>query len=247
MFRASLSLAIALMMTAAVQAEELFVSAAASLTDVMKDLGARFEKQSHLKVILNFGASSMLARQIEESAPADVFISADEAQMDRVARLIAPETRRDLLTNTLVVIVSKNSSLHLIKLDDLTKPEVTRIALADPKAVPAGIYAREVLTKAKLWENAEAKIVPVENVRAALAVVEAGNADAGFVYLTDAMTSNKVQIAFAMPKELAPKIVYPMALVANSAHPELARRFLTFLETDETAEVFRRFGFGIAP
>jgi molybdate transport system substrate-binding protein len=246
MIRYFLSLAFAAAMTTSAVADELFVSAAASLTDALKDLGARFEKQTATKVTLNFGASSLLARQIEENAPVDVFISADEAQMDRVQKQIAPDTRTDLLTNKLVVIVRKDFPQRLDDLSDLAKPECSRIALADPNSVPAGVYAREVLTKAKLWEKVEAKIVPAENVRATLAVVEAGNADAGFVYKTDAMTSNSIRLALEMPPELAPRIVYPMAMVSSSTNRDKATRFLAYLKSPEAVEVFQRLGFGMA-
>jgi molybdate transport system substrate-binding protein len=195
---------------------------------------------------LNLGASSMLARQIEEGAPADVFISADEAQMDRLHKQIAPETRKDLLTNKLVVVIRSDSSARIDELADLTKASFARIALADPQAVPAGVYAREVLKKAGLWEKIEAKIVPAESVRAALAVVEAGNADAACVYKTDALSSSKVRVALQIPAELAPKIVYPMAILANSAHRVDAGRFLEFLKSDEAVQVFEKLGFGIA-
>ncbi len=234
-------------LSGSLQAEEIFVSAAASLTDALKEIAPRFEKESGVKVVLNFGASSLLAKQIEEGAPADVFISADEAQMDRLQKQIALETRRDLLTNILVLVVRQDSTLRLEKLADLSGNAVTRIALADPKSVPAGVYAREVLMKAKLWDAIATKIVPAENVRATLAVVEAGNADAGFVYKTDAMTSTKVRVALEIPAEFAPKIVYPMAVLANAANPAPATKFLEFLKTEQSAQTFRRLGFGLAP
>ena len=141
-------LLIALLFTSAtaipLHAEELLVSAAASLTDALKEIGAKFEKESNTKVVFNFGASSMLARQIEEGAPADVFFSADEAQMNRLQNKIAPATRCDLLTNVLVVIARKDSAQNLTELSDLAKPEVARIVIADPQGVPAGVYAKEV-------------------------------------------------------------------------------------------------------
>jgi molybdate transport system substrate-binding protein len=242
-------LLIALLFTSAtaipLHAEELLVSAAASLTDALKEIGAKFEKESNTKVVFNFGASSMLARQIEEGAPADVFFSADEAQMNRLQNKIAPATRCDLLTNVLVVIARKDSAQNLTELSDLAKPEVARIVIADPQGVPAGVYAKEVLTKAKLWDRIEPKVAPVENVRAALAVVEAGNADTGFVYKTDAMISAKVRIVLEIPVEFAPKIVYPAAIVAGSPHQDQAQRFLAFLKTEEAGQIFRRLGFGI--
>jgi molybdate transport system substrate-binding protein len=231
--------------TIPLHAEELLVSAATSLTDALKEIGAKFEKESNTKVVFNFGASSMLARQIEEGAPADIFFSADEAQMNRIQNKIAPATRCDLLTNVLVVIVGKDSAQKLNQLSDLAKPEVTRIGIADPRAVPAGVYAKQVLTQAKLWEKIEPKIAPTENVRATLAVVEAGNADAGFVYKTDAMISGKVRVALEIPSKFAPKIVYPAAIVADSRHQDEAQRFLAFLKTEEVGQIFRRSGFGV--
>ena len=230
-----------------VHAEELLVSAAASLTDALIDIGAMFKKESNAKVTFNFGSSSMLARQIEEGAPADVFISADEAQMNRLQNKIVPPTRCDLLTNVLVVIARKDSTQDLSQLSDLAKREIMRIAIADPQGVPAGVYAKEVLTKAELWKRIEHKIVPAENVRAVLAVVQTGNADAGFVYKTDTMISKKVKIALEIPVELAPKIVYPAAIVAGSRHQEQGQRFVAFLKTEEAGQVFRRQGFGIIP
>jgi len=245
MIRLLVALVFALGTNVPLHAEELFVSAAASLTDALKEIGAKFEKESNIKIVFNFGASSMLARQIEEGAPADVFFSADEAQMNRLQNKIVSATRCDLLTNVLVVIALKDSAQNLSRLSDLAKPEVTRIAIADPQGVPAGVYTKEVLTKAKLWDKIEPKIAPTENVRATLAVMEAGNADAGFVYKTDAMISAKVRIALQIPAEFAPKIVYPAAIVAGSRHQDQAQRFLAFLKTEEAGQIFRRLGFGL--
>jgi len=245
MIRLLVALAFASATAIPVHAEDLLVSAAASLTDALKEIGAKFEKASNTKVVFNFGASSMLARQIEEGAPADIFLSADEAQMNRLQNKIVPTTRADLLTNVLVVIARKDSAQNLSQLSDLTKPKITRIAIADPQGVPAGVYAKEVLVKAKLWDKIEPKIAPTENVRATLAVVEAGNADAGFVYKTDAMTSTKVRIALEIPAEFAPKIVYPAAIMAGSQHQDQAQRFLAFLKAEESSQIFRRLGFGI--
>jgi molybdate transport system substrate-binding protein len=245
MLRHLLYLALATALARPVIADEMFVSAAASLTDALKDLAARFEDQTGVRIVLNFAASALLARQIEENAPVDVFISADEAQMDRVQKQIAAETRTDLLTNKLVVIVRKDFALHLDNLGDLATPECRRIALANPKVVPAGVYAREVLTQAGLWEKLESKIVPTENVRATLAVVEAGNADAGFVYKTDAMTSHSVRLGLEVPPSLSPRIVYPVAILATSTHRDQAARFLAYLKSPEAVQVFERLGFGI--
>lgn len=160
---------------------EITVFAAASLTDGLKQTAAAYEKKSGNKIIFNFGASSTLARQIEAGAPADIFFSADEAQMDTLARrgLIDPTTRRDRLGNSLVVVVPRDSVLQIRSADDLTNVVVKRIALADPQAVPAGVYAKAWLGKLHLWPAVEPKVIPTENVRAALAAVASGNVDAG--------------------------------------------------------------------
>jgi len=140
-------------------AADLHVFAAASLTDAMKQVGASFEKESRINVSFNFGASNLLARQTEEGAPADVFVSADEAKMDQLqkAGLINSSSRRDLLGNSLVIVAPADSSLTIGTTADLLKPGIRKIALADPTAVPAGIYAREFLTHEGLWEKLKAK------------------------------------------------------------------------------------------
>src|SRR5262249_16190043 len=146
-----------------------------------------YEKQSSDKIVFNFAASSMLARQITERAPADIFFSADEAKMDDLqkAGLIVNDTRRDMLSKSLVIVVPNDSQLT-IKTPENLLSKTQKIAVADPRAVPAGIYTKEYLSGIGLWDKLESKIVPTENVRAALAAVESGNVDAGFVYRTDA-------------------------------------------------------------
>src|SRR6478736_1345497 len=193
---------------------EVNVYAAASLTDVMKEIAANYKKESTDKIVFNFGASSLLARQIIERAPADIFFSADEAKMDDLqkAGLIVTETRRDLLSNSLVIIVPNDSNLAIASPEELVG-KTQKIAIADPRAVPAGIYTKEYLSGLGLWDKLESKMVPTENVRAALAAVESGNVDAGFVYKTDANISKKVKIAFSVPIEKGPAIRYPVAII----------------------------------
>ena len=234
-------------MIASVDADELLVSAAASLTDVMKELGARHEKQTGDKLIFNFGGSSLLARQIEEGVPADIFVSADEAQMDRLEKADQLErgTRRDLLTNALVIVGRQDSPLRINSVADLASSNVWRIAIADLQSVPAGIYARQLLANAGVWERVRDKIVPAENVRATLAIIQSGNADLGIVYTTDAAASRATHVLFNAPAELSPKITYPVAVMANSAHSVAAKRFLTFLKSGEAAQIFQRAGFGV--
>ena len=152
------------------------VFAAASLTDVLKETATAYEKQSGDKISFNFGASSLLERQIEEGGPADIFFSADEAKMDALAAkdLILKETRKSRLSNSLVIVTSADSELKIPSPSDLTSPKVRRIALADPKAVLTGVFSKAFLEKEKLWLDVEPKVVPVDNVRAALAAVESG-------------------------------------------------------------------------
>ena len=232
-----------------VRAAEVDVFAAASLTDSLRQIATAYEKQSGDKIIFNFGASSTLARQIEAGAPADIFFSADEAKMDALEKkgLIDAATRKDRLGNSLVVVVPADSTLSIQSARDLTNTSVEKIALADPKAVPAGVYAKAWLEQQHLWSAVETKIVPTENVRAALAAVESGNVAAGIVYKTDAGISKKVKVAYQVPLKDAPDIIYPLALVKETRQPKAARKFLEYLESADVSNIFEKFGFSIRP
>lgn len=253
MFRKTISplftLALLLSFAPLANAETLHVFAAASLTDAMKEIATGFEKDTPNKVVFNFGASSTLARQIEEGAPADVFFSADEAKMDGLEKkgLILKETRKSKLSNALVIVVTSDSTLTISKAADLADAKVKRVALADPKTVPAGVYAKEYLTKLKLWSAIEPKVVPTDNVRACLAAVESGNVEAGIVYKTDAAISKKVKVAYEVPKAEGPDISYPLAVVKEAKQPEAAKAFLHYLESDTAKNVLVRFGFIVRP
>ena len=226
-------------------ASEVSVSAASSLTEAMQEFAAAWQKAGGERVVLNFGASSLLARQIEEGAPADLFLSADEAKMDDLDKknLVVRETRRSLLSNTLVIVVAEKGSPAIASAEDLARPAVRVLALAEPGSVPAGIYAREYLVKKGLWDRVSARVVPTENVRAALAAVESGNADAAIVYRTDALVSKKVRVAYEVPLADGPRISYPVAVVKSARNPEGARRFLAFLASADGLAIFRRHGF----
>jgi molybdate transport system substrate-binding protein len=223
---------------------EVNVYAAASLTDAMKEIAVNYEKQSGDKIVFNFGASSLLVRQIMERAPADIFFSADEAKMDELqkAGLIASETRRDLLSNWLVIVVPSDSKLTFAPPAELMSRSL-KVAIADSRAVPAGIYTKEYLTGLGLWQRLESKIVPTENVRAALAAVESGNVDAGFVYHTDAKISKRVKIVFTVAIEQGPVIRYPVALVKDARNKSAAENFLHHLQSKSARTVFEQYGF----
>ena len=234
-----------LLMALSARAAEITVFAAASLTDALKQIAAAYAQESGDKVIFNFGASSTLARQIEEGAPADIFFSADEAKMDGLAKkgLIALDTRKSRLGNALVVVIPSDSALEIKGAADLTNAAVKKIALADTKAVPAGVYAKAWLEKQQLWPVIEPKVVPTENVRGALAAVESGNVEAGVVYKTDAGISKKVKVAYEVPADDAPKISYPMALTKESKSPDVAKKFLEYLNSPAAGKVFETYGF----
>jgi molybdate transport system substrate-binding protein len=236
---------IAALLPAAARAVEVQVFAAASLTDALREIAATYEKSEGDRVVLNLGASSALARQIQEGAPADLFLSADEAKMDSLEKkkLLLPGTRRSVLSNTLVIVVPDDSSLKISDAKDLAAPGIRAIALAEPQSVPAGIYAREYLRKRGIWSKVIDRVVPTENVRAALAAVESGNVDAGIVYKTDAGISKKVRIAYEVPRADGPVISYPFAVVAEAGQPAAARKFLTYLESPAALAVFRKYGF----
>jgi molybdate transport system substrate-binding protein len=226
------------------RAGEITVFAAASLTDSLRQAAAHYEKDSGDKIIFNFGASSTLARQIEEGAPADIFLSADEAKMDGLEKkgLIESATRKSRLGNVLVVVVAADSALQIQSAGDLTNASIQKIALADPRAVPAGVYAKAWLEKQQLWSVIEPKVVPAENVRGALAAVEAGNVAAGVVYKTDAGISKKVKVVYEVPAADAPVISYPLALVKDSKQPEAAKKFLNYLDSAAAGDIFKQFG-----
>lgn len=228
---------------------ELTVFAAASLSDALKDLAKSYQTRSGDRLVFNFGASSTLALQIKNGAPADLFFSADEAKLDDLAKagLLATDTRRSLLSNTLVIVVSADRAASVSNPADLGKTNVRRIALAEPQTVPAGIYAKQYLQKIGLWLQLRDKVVPTENVRACLAAVEAGNVDAGVVYKTDALVSNKVKIAYEISVHDGPQISYPLAVLKESPRAEAARKFATFLGSDQARAVFTRYGFLAAP
>jgi molybdate transport system substrate-binding protein len=201
-------------------ADEILVSAAASLTDVLKEIATGYQAKSKHTAKFNFGPSSGLARQIEEGAPVDMFFSADLPQMDNLDKngRLEPGTRKNLLSNQLVIIVPADSKLALSSPKDLLKADVKRIALAEPASVPVGVYTSKYLTDEGLWDQVKPKVVPVQDVRATLAAVESGNVEAGFVYKTDAAVSKKVKIVYEVPMDKGPKITYPVAIVKESIH-----------------------------
>jgi molybdate transport system substrate-binding protein len=226
-------------------ADEILVAAAASLTDVLKEIGSGYQAKSKHTVKFNFGPSNGLARQIEAGAPADLFFSADLLQMDTLDKngRLEPRTRKNLLSNQLVIVVPADSKLAISAPKDLLKADFKKLALAEPSSVPVGVYSRKYLSDEGLWDQVKPKIVPVQDVRATLAAVESGNVEAGFVYKTDAAVSKRVKIIYEVPIDKGPKITYPAAIVRESKRKEAARDFMAYIQSHAGKDAFKKYGF----
>jgi molybdate transport system substrate-binding protein len=245
---ASVCLAFAIMAPAPLAAQEtLTVFAAASMKNALDDVDAAFARATGGKVVASYAASSALARQIEQGAPADVFASADLEWMDyaRDKRLIKDDTRVDLLGNRLVLIAPKDSPLADVTIgpgfDLAALARDGRIVTGDVRAVPVGRYAKAALEKLGAWPKAEPKMAMAENVRAALALVARGEAPLGIVYETDAKVEPSVKIVGRFPADSHPPIVYPVAATVT-AKPGAAR-YLAFLRSLAAKTAFERYGF----
>ena len=226
-------------------ADDILISAAASLTDALKEIGRAYQSKSKNRVTFAFASSITLARQIEAGAPADVFFSADLESMDTLEKngRLEPGTRKQLLSNQLVIIVRADLPSAVNSPEDLLDSRVRNIALAEPSSVPAGVYSRRYLESLGLWDRIKHKIVPVLDVRATLASVESGNVEAGFVYKTDAANSRKVKTVFEVPIGKGPKIIYPVAILKQSKRKAAAKEFLDVMVSPLGMDAFRRYGF----
>ena len=241
---ASLVITAAVAAVSPASAQPLTVSAASSLADVMADVGRAWVSAGGPGIQVNAGGSNVLARQVAQGARVDVFVSADHAQMDVAAasgRLVAGSVR-DLLSNTLVVVVPGRAIAGRFAPADLASTRVTRVALGNPQSVPAGVYARQWLERAGLWTAVAPKVVPTLTVRAALAAVRAGRVDAGVVFATDARTAPDVVVAYRVPAADAPVVRYPVAVVRGAREAEAAR-FVQFLTSPAARAVFEAAGF----
>jgi molybdate transport system substrate-binding protein len=239
-----LIVSIALLGSAAPAARPITVSAAISLTDALTACAREYKAAGGGDVRFNFGGSNVLARQIVNGAPVDIFISADEAQMDLVERAGAAVagTKIDLLHNRLAVVVPSSApALNGVK--GLMDSRVKRIALGDPDAVPAGVYAKQYLQAAGVWDAVAKKIVPLGNVRAALRAAETANVDAAIVYASDLIGAHGVRRAFLVDGPGAPAISYPAVVIASSTDRAEAGRFLAFLQGPAAGALFTRYGF----
>ncbi|MHB0968750.1 MAG: molybdate ABC transporter substrate-binding protein [Thermoanaerobaculia bacterium] len=222
-------------------AADLRVHAAASLTDALGEIGRAYSTERGRTVAFNFGGSRAVARQIAEGAPGDVFIAADEATMDELARRggIIEETRRDLLSNALAIVVPREGS-EVRRPADLAGAAVGRIAIGDPAVVPAGAYAKAYLEREGLWDRVATKIIPTDNVRAALLAVEGRNADAAIVYRTDTAMSTTLRVVASIPDI---DIRYPAAILRSARDRKAAEDFFSYLSSPAARRIFEKHGF----
>ena len=225
---------------------EILVSAAISLKDAFKELGAIYQKETGIRARFNLGASGLLQKQIEAGAPVDVFASAGERQMDALQDdgLIIEETRFNFARNSLVLIVSSRSTLALDSFTDLLNPGISRLAIGNPKTVPAGQYAQQALESMQLWHQLESRLVPAENVRQVLDYVTREEVDAGIVYASDVpMSRGKAVIAASAPEDSHDPILYPIAVVRGAGSPSDARKFIDLALSSTGQAVMGKYGF----
>ena len=227
---------------------ELHISAAASLTDVMDELIAVYQDEfPNVTIIPTYDSSGTLQTQIEEGAPADLFLSAAQKQMDSLEEegLIDSGSRKDLLINKVVLITPKDSEADITSFEDAAGDKVSMIAIGND-TVPVGQYTQEIYTNLGLWDEVSAKANLGENVRAVLSWVESGDVDCGIVYATDAATSENVSIVCEAPADSHQPVVYPASVLAESSNPNAAGEFLDFLSSDTAVQAFENAGFTMA-
>jgi molybdate transport system substrate-binding protein len=226
---------------------ELSVFAAISLTDALGEIGTAFTAESGVKVYYNFAASTTLQRQLEKGASADVFISASPRQVVALEAngLLEAESRKNLLTNRLVLVSDEAARISVETPANLAAPEISRIAIGHPSIVPAGAYAKEALTHFGLWETLHSKFIFGADVRATLAYVTSGNVDIAIVYKTDTTLSHHIKVLYQMPAEAYTPIIYPAVVMKDSPRKQLARRFITYLQSADKCEIFEKYGFTV--
>jgi molybdate transport system substrate-binding protein len=233
----------------AAQTSTLLVAAAASLQKTLLEVTSLYAQANPNQTInYNFAASGALQQQIEQGAPADVFISAAAKQMKALQEkgLLESGTQKNLLTNQLVLIIPKQTSVSLTDFQQLVQPDVKRISVGEPRSVPAGQYATEVLKNLGILEQVQSKFVLGSNVKSVLTAVETGDVDAGIVYITDAKGSDKVTVAATADEKLHAPIVYPIAILKASKSLDESKKYVEFLQSNTAKTVFEKYGFGMA-
>ncbi|MUV37599.1 Molybdate-binding periplasmic protein [Lentibacillus sp. JNUCC-1] len=223
---------------------ELIVSVAASLADVMEDIKADYEKDNNVELTFNLGGSGTLAQQIQQGAPADAFISANQNWMDTLEEegLLLEGTRADVTGNNLVLIQNKTSDLDYESFQDVNTDD-GQVAVGNPESVPAGKYTEQALKSIEKWDELQGAIVFAKDVRQVLTYVETGNAEVGFVYESDAFISDKVDIIAKSEEGMHDPIIYPGAVLADTKHEAEAKAFIDYMQSDEAQEKLAEYGF----
>ena len=228
------------------QPVELHVAAAASLTDVMKELAAVYEMEHpDVKLVFNFGSSGALQQAIENGGETDLFYSAAQKQMNALqdSGNLAEGTRKDLLENEVVLIVPQEGGKDIKSFEELTRGDIQHVALGEPKGVPVGQYTEEILAKLGILDQVKAKAVYGSDVRQVLSWTETGDADCGVVYATDAAVSDKVKVVAKAPKDSHKPVIYPAAVIKSTKHMNDAKDFLAFTSSDDAKKLFEKYGF----
>lgn len=227
---------------------ELIIFGASSLSDALTEIAELYEENNEsVDIKLSFASSGTLQKQIEEGAPADVFISAGVKQMDALEEqeLIVKDSRMDILKNELVVIASKGKEDKIKTMDDLSKPDIDKISIGTPETAPVGRYAKETLVNLELWDGIQDKLVLGKNVRQVLSYVDTENVDAGIVYKSDTKVMKNGSIALTISDELHSQILYPLAIVNDSKNKDKCNDFINFLQSEEASEIFENNGFSV--
>lgn len=229
------------------EAIEINISAASSLTDALTEIQKEYAKESNAILQFNFGASGTLQKQIEEGAPCDLFLSASKANMDALEQggLIVSDSREDLLGNTLTLVTSAEKADLIQGYKALASDAAASIAMGTPESVPAGKYAQQALQNLGLWDQIQDKLIFGKDVKQVLEYVDSGNVDCGLVYKTDALAMKTGVVVMDLPEASHDPIVYPAALIKDSAQPEAAAKFYDFLKGGKAQEIFKKYGFAV--
>lgn len=223
----------------------LTISAAVSLTDALEEIKEIYQEEHDVELTFNLGGSGSLAQQIQQGAPADVFISANQTWMDTLAEeeYILADTRSDVTGNNLVLIAEESSPIAYQSFTEIAPDDVEKIAIGNPESVPAGEYTEEALRHLNIWDKLEEKLVFGKDVRQVLTYVETGNAEIGFVYESDAIQSDEIKILATAEARSHEPITYPIAVIKETKHEEAAKAFVDYMNSDEAQEILAKYGF----
>ena len=224
---------------------KLMISAAISLTDALEEIQALYEDENNVELSFNLGGSGSLAQQIQQGAPVDVFISANQEWMDTLegADLIIGATREDITGNKLALITGKVSPIDYESIDKISAEDIDQISIGNPESVPAGMYSEQLLNKLDMWDSLKDKLVLAKDVRQVLTYVETGNVDIGFIYESDALTSDGIKVLATAEDGSHDPIIYPATVLKDTKHKKEASDFVTFMASDKAQEILVKHGF----